>query len=165
MPELQQNLPFDQKPHEPTSDTMPVIANSEQTSSKIETQSTAKIDSVTNVEQSRKAENQEQESDAVDSIKANRQTKPIEKSPSNLTKKLTTKGPAKNKKLARQVKKANNLSGKASAPMKKVETITSVKEIPTNAMANSERMELKLSGRTAVLSDVINRNSAGPTKP
>ncbi len=49
--------------------------------------------------------------------------------------------------------------------MKKVETITSVKEIPTNAMANSERMELKLSGRTAVLSDVINRNSAGPTKP
>jgi len=71
----------------------------------------------------------------------------------------------KDKKLARQVKKANRLSGRATAPMTKTETITTINDIPTSFMASEDRFAHTTSGRTAVTSDVVNRSSAGPTKP
>ena len=71
----------------------------------------------------------------------------------------------KDKKLARQVKKANRLSGRATAPMTKTETITIIKEIPTSFMTDSDRLPHHSTGRTAVMTDVVNRSSAGATKP
>jgi ribonuclease E len=74
------------------------------------------------------------------------------------------KSPIKDKKLARQVKKANRLSGRASSPMTKTETITTMNELPRNAMANEDRMTHQVSGRTAIVADVTSRSSAGMTK-
>lgn len=76
-----------------------------------------------------------------------------------------TKNAPKDKKLARQVKKANRLSGHATAPMTKTETITTIKEIPTSFMADNERLAHQSSGRTAITADVVNRSSAQATKP
>ncbi|WP_057831681.1 ribonuclease E [Colwellia sp. TT2012] len=75
------------------------------------------------------------------------------------------KSAPKDKKLARQVKKANRLAGHATAPMTKTETITTIKEIPTNFMADSERLAHQSSGRTAITADVVNRSAAQATKP
>jgi len=75
------------------------------------------------------------------------------------------KAAPKDKKLARQVKKANRLSGHAKAPMTKTETITTIKDIPTNFMADNERHVHQSSGRTAIIADVVNRSSAQATKP
>jgi len=77
----------------------------------------------------------------------------------------TKKGPAKDKKLARQVRKANRLSGRATAPMTKTETITTMNDIPTSFMADSDRPSHQSTGRTAIVTDVVNRSSAGATKP
>ncbi len=77
----------------------------------------------------------------------------------------TKKSAPKDKKLARQVKKANRLSGRATAPMTKTETITTIKEIPTNSMADSERLAHQSSGRTAIVADIVNRSTAQATKP
>ena len=74
------------------------------------------------------------------------------------------KSPIKDKKLARQVKKANRLSGRASSPMTKTETITTMNELPRNAMANEDRMAHQVSGRTAIVADVTSRSSAEMTK-
>ena len=71
----------------------------------------------------------------------------------------------KDKKLARQIKKANSLSGHATAPMTKTETITTIKDIPTSFMADSERHVHLSSGKTAILADVASRSSAVATKP
>ena len=79
--------------------------------------------------------------------------------------KVTKKAPNKDKKLARQVKKANRLSGRASSPMTKTETITTIHEIPTSFMANEDRVAHKVSGRTAISADVTSRSSAPATKP
>ena len=77
-----------------------------------------------------------------------------------------TKTPAnKDKKLARQVRKANRLSGHASSPMTKTETITTINEIPTSFMANEDRMSHQTSGRSAVSADAISRSSAAATNP
>ncbi len=80
-------------------------------------------------------------------------------------KKSTAKSAPKDKKLARQVKKANRLSGRATSPMTKTETITTINEIPTSAMPSEDRFVHQASGRTAVTADVISRSSAEPTKP
>jgi ribonuclease E len=84
------------------------------------------------------------------------------------TKKVVTqavkKSPIKDKKLARQVKKANRLPGRASSPMTKTETITTMNELPRNAMANEDRMAHQASGRTAIAADVKSRSSAEMTK-
>ena len=86
----------------------------------------------------------------------------------NKAKKVVTqavkKSPVKDKKLARQVKKANRLSGHASSPMTKTETITTMNELPRHAMANEDRMAHQVSGRTAIAADVISRSSAVMTK-
>ncbi|WP_114325478.1 ribonuclease E [Candidatus Colwellia aromaticivorans] len=74
------------------------------------------------------------------------------------------KSPIKDKKLARQVKKANRLSGHAASPMTKTETITTMNELPRSAMANEDRMAHQVSGRTAIAADVTSRSSAGMTK-
>jgi len=79
--------------------------------------------------------------------------------------KITKKSPNKDKKLARQVKKANRLSGRASSPMIKTETITTMNEIPTSFMANEDRMAHQTSGRSAISTDAISRSSAAATKP
>lgn len=85
----------------------------------------------------------------------------IEKVESNPTK----KSPPKDKKLARQVKKANRMSSHASSPMTKTETITTINEIPTRFMANEDRMVHQISGRSAIAADVTSRSSAAATKP
>jgi len=77
----------------------------------------------------------------------------------------TKKAPNKDKKLARQVKKANRLSGHASSPMKKTETITTINEIPTSFMASEDRIAHQVSGRTAISADAISRSSAAMTNP
>lgn len=77
----------------------------------------------------------------------------------------TKKTPPKDKKLARQVKKANRLSGRATSPMTKTETITTIKDIPTHFMANEDRMEHQVSGRTAIIADATNHSSAEATNP
>ncbi len=76
----------------------------------------------------------------------------------------TKKSPIKDKKLARQVKKANRLPGRASSPMTKTETITTMNELPRSSMANEDRMPHQVSGRTAIAADVTSRSSAGMTK-
>ena len=63
------------------------------------------------------------------------------------------------------MKKANRLSGHATAPMTKTETITTIKDIPTHFMADSDRLAHQSSGRTAVIADVVNRSTAQATKP
>ncbi len=73
--------------------------------------------------------------------------------------------PNKDKKLARQVKKANRLSGHASSPMTKTETITTINDIPTSFMANEDRMAHQTSGRSAISADAISRSSAAATNP
>ena len=79
--------------------------------------------------------------------------------------KTTKKSPNKDKKLARQVKKANRLSGHAFSPMTKTETITTINEIPTRFMANEDRMAHQTSGRSASSADATSRSSAAATKP
>ena len=74
------------------------------------------------------------------------------------------KSPIKDKKLARQVKKANRLSGRASSPMTKTKTITTMNELPRSSMANEDRMAHQVSGRTAIAADVKSRSSSGMTK-
>ena len=76
----------------------------------------------------------------------------------------TKKSPVKDKKLARQVRKANRLSGRASSPMTKTETITTMNELPRSYMANEDRMPHQVSGRSAIAADVTSRSSAGMTK-
>ncbi len=75
------------------------------------------------------------------------------------------KSAPKDKKLARQVKKANRLSGRATSPMTKTETITTINDIPTSSMASEDRFVHPVSGRSAITADVISRSSAEPTKP
>ena len=70
----------------------------------------------------------------------------------------------KDKKLARQVRKANRLPGHAFSPMTKTETITTMNELPRKFMANEDRMSHQVSGRTAIVADVTSRSSAGMTK-
>jgi len=79
--------------------------------------------------------------------------------------KAAAKSPSKDKKLAKQVKKANRLSGHASSPMTKTETITTINEIPTSFMASEDRMVHQVSGRSAITSDVTSRSSAAATNP
>ncbi len=79
--------------------------------------------------------------------------------------KAVKKSPNKDKKLARQVKKANRLSGHASSPMTKTETITTINEIPTSFMASEDRMAHQVSGRSAISADAISRSSAEATNP
>ncbi|TYK66782.1 ribonuclease E [Colwellia echini] len=76
----------------------------------------------------------------------------------------TNKAAPKDKKLARQVKKANRLSGHATAPMTRTETITTMHELPTSFMADIDRPSHQSSGKTAIISDVVNRSSAPATK-
>ncbi|MCW8834561.1 MAG: ribonuclease E, partial [Colwellia sp.] len=75
------------------------------------------------------------------------------------------KSAPKDKKLARQVKKANRLSGRATSPMTKTETITTINEIPTSFMLSEDRVVHQVSGRTAITADVASRSSAKATKP
>jgi len=79
--------------------------------------------------------------------------------------KTVNKSQIKDKKLARQVRKANRLSGRASAPMTKTETISIINDIPTDFMADSDRLAHQTSGRQAVIADARSRNSAQATNP
>ncbi|MDP7593433.1 MAG: ribonuclease E [Litorilituus sp.] len=81
------------------------------------------------------------------------------------TKPATKKSAPKDKKLARQVKKANRLSGRATSPMTKTETITMIKDIPTSFMAEENRMVHQASGKTAIIADAKNHSSAKATNP
>ncbi len=89
--------------------------------------------------------------------------KPVEKPAKQA--KASKKTQVKDKKLARQVKKANRLSGRASAPMTKTETITTINAIPTSFMESNERVSHLTSGKSAILADVSNRSFAEATKP
>jgi len=115
----------------------------------VEVEATTKIETPVEI----KAEEPELAKEQVVKAKAKKVVAPAAK-----------KSPIKDKKLARQVKKANRLSGRASSPMTKTETITTMNELPRNAMANEDRMAHQVSGRTAIAADVTSRSSAGMTK-
>jgi len=91
--------------------------------------------------------------------------KPVKKVAVKKAKTVKPKSAPKDKKLARQVKKANRLSGRATSPMTKTETITTINDIPTRFMASKDRFVHQASGRTATITDVISRSSAEATKP
>jgi len=60
---------------------------------------------------------------------------------------------------------ANVKQGKASSPMTKPASTAIVGNIPTAALTNEERPKHVASGRSAMVSSVISKSSAGPTKP
>jgi len=103
--------------------------------------------------------------EVAETVSATQEDKVVAPKPAKKAASTVKKAAPKDKKLARQVKKANRLSGHAKAPMTKTETITTIKDIPTNFMADSERHVHQSSGRTAIIADVVNRSSAQATKP
>ncbi|AAZ28321.1 ribonuclease E [Colwellia psychrerythraea] len=103
--------------------------------------------------------------EVAETVIATQEDKVVAPKPAKKASSAVKKAAPKDKKLARQVKKANRLSGHAKAPMTKTETITTIKDIPTNFMADSERHVHQSSGRTAIIADVVNRSSAQATKP
>ena len=115
---------------------------------------------IENIKENSQTQNSTDVSEKVDEEKKQTNTKVI-KTASNAAK----KSPNKDKKLARQVKKANRLSGRASSPMTKTETITTMNDIPTSFMANEDRIKHQVSGRTAISADVVSRSSAAATNP
>ncbi len=73
---------------------------------------------------------------------------------------------AKAKNIKRKVKAAaSKTPGKASSPMTKPETIVNNSAIPRDFVSSEQRTSHAKSGRTALMSDVTSRHSAGPTKP
>jgi ribonuclease E len=92
------------------------------------------------------------------------EVKAEKKVPVKKVKASVKKSVPKDKKLAKQVKKANRLSGRATSPMTKTETITTINEIPTSFKASEDRFVHQVSGRTAVTADVVSRSSSGPIK-
>ncbi|WP_076417845.1 ribonuclease E [Colwellia sp. UCD-KL20] len=60
---------------------------------------------------------------------------------------------------------ANIKQGKASSPMTKPVATAIVGNIPTASLSIEERPKHTISGRAAMVSSVINKSSAGPTKP
>ncbi len=73
---------------------------------------------------------------------------------------------AKAKNIKRKVKAAaSKTPGKASSPMTKPETIVNNGAIPRDFVSSEQRTSHAKSGRTALMSDVTSRHSAGPTKP
>jgi len=120
----------------------------------------------TNAEAQASDSDTEVEADALTSQQPAKQAQPAAKAKVKKTDaKVATKPANKNKKLARQVKKANRSSGHASSPMTKTETITTINEIPTRFMANEDRMVHQVSGRSASSADVTSRSSAKTTNP
>ena len=103
--------------------------------------------------------------EVAETVIATQEDKVVAPKPAKKASSAVKKAAPKDKKLARQVKKANRLSGHAKAPMTKTETITTIKDIPTSFMADSERHVHQSSGRTAIIADVVNRSSAQATKP
>jgi len=104
--------------------------------------------------------------DVVNKIEEAKEDKPVPKAKvKKAAPKAVKKSQNKDKKLARQVKKANRLSSHASSPMTKTETITTMNEIPTSFMANEDRMAHQVSGRSAISADAISRSSAETTNP
>lgn len=60
---------------------------------------------------------------------------------------------------------ANVKQGKASSPMTKPVATTIIGDIPTASLSLEDRPKHAISGRAAMVSSVINKSSAGPTKP
>ena len=82
---------------------------------------------------------------------------------------VETKTPVKNQPAKAKVKNVKKvvgkrLKGKASAPMTKPETVNSSGDIPTASIANEDRQNATVSGRTAMVADVISKSSAQMTK-
>ena len=179
--ELQQELPLEQK-DEPIVDTKVATANiekvveqAEEVAVELDISATSDASSesapakVSTVDESEATEVEASSKDTavVEEIVETQPEKaePKEAKVKEKVVKADKKGPAKDKKLARQVKKANRLSGRATAPMTRTETITTINDIPTSFMADDDRLPHQTSGRTAVISDVVSRSTAGATKP
>jgi len=74
--------------------------------------------------------------------------------------------PVRKAKMPKGTKAAANVKqGKASSPMTKPVSTAIVGNIPTASLATDERPKHAISGRSAMVSSVINKSSAGPTKP
>jgi len=74
--------------------------------------------------------------------------------------------PVRKAKMPKGTKAAANVKqGKASSPMTKPVSTAIVGDIPTASLATDERPKHAMSGRSAMVSSVINKSSAGPTKP
>ena len=102
-------------------------------------------------------------------------TEEVAATPTEVTTEEVVVTPKKAKRVAKpkvvngkvKVKKTNGEQkiGRASAVMTKPETITTVQDIPTEFIAVEDRASYVVSGKTATTADVVNRSSAGPTKP
>jgi ribonuclease E len=89
----------------------------------------------------------------------------VAKAEPELTKKTQAQGkPRAKARVIAKKSRSKSKQGKASAPMTKPETINSSGEIPTAAFNGDDRQDLTTSGRTAMVADVINKSSSGPTK-
>ncbi|GAA6206511.1 ribonuclease E [Thalassotalea sp. SU-HH00458] len=77
------------------------------------------------------------------------------------SKEATAKVPAKLKKITKKVRTQH----RASSAMAKPVTINTVNEIPREFYSNEDRKAALISGRMAMVSHVVNRSAAGPTKP
>ena len=139
----------------------PTAEPDENISTESELASTVSLDK--EAEQESKTIKEKQSSKKVVKTEPTTDAKPAEKPVKQA--KATKKTQVKDKKLARQVKKANRLSGRASAPMTKTETITTINAIPTSFMESNERVSHLTSGKSAILADVSNRSFAEATKP
>ncbi len=162
--DVQQDLPFaDMASNEAVDDKSTNVnsdskGSTENTSNIVVEEKTVKPKKVTKKPVKRKTK--EVDADANTEVSAEKEVKKTTK------KTAVKKAPKKDKKLAKQVKKASKqLSGNASAPMTKTETITTISDIPTASMPIDERKAHQTSGRTAIVSDAISRSSAGMTKP
>ncbi|MDO6446933.1 ribonuclease E [Colwellia sp. 1_MG-2023] len=87
----------------------------------------------------------------------------VEKADTNVANNKATpaKAPAKLKKITKKVR----IQHRSSSDMAKPETINTVNEIPREFYTNEDRKAALISGRMAMVSHVVNRSAAGPTKP
>ena len=144
--ELQQELPLEQKQKVITlDDNKPIIKDDKP--QKPETIS------LSNNEKDKVIEDKNEPLDKVE-IKQNKNISTTPK-----------KSPNKDKKLARQVKKANRLSGHATAPMTKTKSTTTINVLHTSVMHDADRPSHQASGRSAIIADIVSRSSAQTTKP
>jgi len=90
---------------------------------------------------------------------------PVKEPVITISKEPAVKSKPKAKKVRAKKPKKLTKQLRASSPMAKPETVHDMKELPT-AFVNKENRALHTSsGRLAITADVLNRSSAGPTKP
>ena len=105
-------------------------------------------------------ESVESKPEVSDEVEKTSTAKPVKEKVAT-KKKATPKAPAKMKKITKKVR----VQHRSSSAMAKPETINIVNEIPREFYNNADRQAAVVSGRMAMVSHVVNRSAAEPTKP